>query len=1024
MAVNLSNVNISLNEFQRISKGDYNAGEVKLAGENKLAKMNNHVATWWYSNNENISHQETIAIKQAFVRALSQNGVQEVDINAIRKELGLQPMDASDRDLYRRSIMPLKRQDIRKILDRYAATINAQNDQNGGDVHIRTSTELFNNPNGRGGVYAKARTAVNASLENPNRVVSVTDEIAHFHAVVMNTADYRYTDEAARSNILNMARAQLDKLMQTCDRRPSDEILATAALSLEGGQTISVPTGMTQKAFAERLENIIIRFQCEPSPDQEEIDLANSFRKMSGQEKQEFWTALEHDPAGGKKARSLAIQCLYERGVDDYATLSLANRLTKNEAIAFARSCVLIPLHDTPDQIRTSQLITSFAARQAAEAPDADKVYVPATSNTSYNRLVCNSLTRGHFFDGDFILPQHQELVDSTIATVRSRLGEAAIKADASVTAVIDDYVAAGLQPNDPEAVRLTADALRESYLGAALKKAAHTLVYKAAAKAIFAEGGDAHMVQVAVNGIKARHPELFQRLAAAGNPNEANQILAEFKDRIDDIARLCAKLRRMADGVKDLALYRIADKLDVSIDDVRAADIAVVNELCDNSAPRLAAKILKGETQLTTDAEYEAAFRQLADDATDVLLQKMEEVDGLAGRLGAVGVRALPVAAGVKVALMGINRLGDVDLAFLVAEAKKIKADALAARLNENAPIDQVFAAMKNISQQMKDLANRALAGVQGFDADLYNGIMEIITNVVVRSCDGLDRRLDAFVARQDVRAEIDTNRYDAGSNVSSINDFQFCLSNAELYQPAKWQARLSNAIRVSPQELAAFRAAGGDVRAVEAGYHKSEMPMLAKAFALCKAARPESAPYHVLEEVLNPHSDVRRLASYGGRFIENDAPVPGLPIPANPVIGDPILKEGDVRFTFRFPDGQTLFSVAGSGVDPKVIQNTNAIAQKIEKLCGSVHQKQLANVYYLRAQNGEMPNVCSGFMDQKVHCTEHTALKYSFSKDALTGDVKIAYSEPDGFPFKFHWTATVALDGTITTTKMIIEP
>ena len=410
MAVNLSNVNISLNEFQRISKGDYNAGEVKLAGESKLAKMNNHVATWWYSNNENISHQETIAIKQAFVRALSQNGVQEVDINAIRKELGLQPMDASDRDLYRRSIMPLKRQDIRKILDRYAATINAQNALNGGDVHIRTSTELFNNPNGRGGTYAKARAAVNASLENPNRVVSVTDEIAHFHAVVMNTADYRYTDEAARNDILNMAKAQLDKLMQTCDRRPSDDILATAELSLDGGQTISVPTGMTQKAFAERLENIILRFQYMPRPEQEEIDLANSFRKMSGQEKQAFWTALEHDPAGGKKARSLAIQCLYERGVDDYATLSLANRLTKNEAIAFARSCLLVSLRDTPDQIRTSQLITSFAARQAAEAPDADKAYVPATSNARYNRFVNTSLTRGRIFDGDFILPQHQEL--------------------------------------------------------------------------------------------------------------------------------------------------------------------------------------------------------------------------------------------------------------------------------------------------------------------------------------------------------------------------------------------------------------------------------------------------------------------------------------------------------------------------------------------------------------------------------------------------------------------------------------
>ena len=31
MAINLSNVNISLNEFQRLSIGEHNAGEVKLA---------------------------------------------------------------------------------------------------------------------------------------------------------------------------------------------------------------------------------------------------------------------------------------------------------------------------------------------------------------------------------------------------------------------------------------------------------------------------------------------------------------------------------------------------------------------------------------------------------------------------------------------------------------------------------------------------------------------------------------------------------------------------------------------------------------------------------------------------------------------------------------------------------------------------------------------------------------------------------------------------------------------------------
>ena len=65
MAINLNNVNISLNEFQRLSSGDYNAGEVKLAGETKLAKMNNHVNTRWFSNAETISHREVLAIEQA-----------------------------------------------------------------------------------------------------------------------------------------------------------------------------------------------------------------------------------------------------------------------------------------------------------------------------------------------------------------------------------------------------------------------------------------------------------------------------------------------------------------------------------------------------------------------------------------------------------------------------------------------------------------------------------------------------------------------------------------------------------------------------------------------------------------------------------------------------------------------------------------------------------------------------------------------------------------------------------------------
>jgi hypothetical protein len=64
MPINLANVNISLQQFQKISSGKYNAGEVKLADESTLEKMNNHVHLTG-QNIEAISHREVLAIKEA-----------------------------------------------------------------------------------------------------------------------------------------------------------------------------------------------------------------------------------------------------------------------------------------------------------------------------------------------------------------------------------------------------------------------------------------------------------------------------------------------------------------------------------------------------------------------------------------------------------------------------------------------------------------------------------------------------------------------------------------------------------------------------------------------------------------------------------------------------------------------------------------------------------------------------------------------------------------------------------------------
>ena len=49
---------------------------------------------------------------------------------------------------------------------------------------------------------------------------------------------------------------------------------------------------------------------------------------------------------------------------------------------------------------------------------------------------------------------------------------------------------------------------------------------------------------------------------------------------------------------------------------------------------------------------------------------------------------------------------------------------------------------------------------------------------------------------------------------------------------------------------------------------------------------------------------------------------------------------------------------------------------------------------------------------------------LSFAITKNNATGAIEIACSEPAGFPLHFHWTMTVALDGTVTSTPMTIEP
>lgn len=127
-------------------------------------------------------------------------------------------------------------------------------------------------------------------------------------------------------------------------------------------------------------------------------------------------------------------------------------------------------------------------------------------------------------------------------------------------------------------------------------------------------------------------------------------------------------------------------------------------------------------------------------------------------------------------------------------------------------------------------------------------------------------------------------------------------------------------------------------------------------------------------------------------------------------------ILKGDDDGFGFSFPDGTRLVT------NGKQRDNIPTVCNKVEALCGRVHVAQANSVLMMLSQAG-LTNLRGGIPSIGVRCNEHSAVEYSLSRDDSTGAVTIRYSSPAKLPFRFSWTATVDVEGNVTTTPMVAE-
>ena len=249
----LANVNISIQQFQAVATGKYNAGEVRLANETTLEKINNSVH-FKGSNQTTLTHLEVLAIKNAFIKALSQNGVGVDEIARIRRDLGLaaDTSAGADKKLSERSIKPLSRAQIRTILDRNAATINAH----AGAGTIRTDAELHAGySEARKASLAATREATNAGLAT-TRELDESHNIAIFQDLIAGNIYFREMEDTVQ--LIEYAKLQRDTILAKSGGHLRTEGRGVLQYQTRSNQSIDFELPTDEASYVRYLDETIV----------------------------------------------------------------------------------------------------------------------------------------------------------------------------------------------------------------------------------------------------------------------------------------------------------------------------------------------------------------------------------------------------------------------------------------------------------------------------------------------------------------------------------------------------------------------------------------------------------------------------------------------------------------------------------------------------------------------------------------------------------------------------------------------
>ena len=733
--IDFSNVNISLQKFQEISSGEYNAGEVRLAGQDSLDKINNHVHfTGW--NKVSLSHAEVIAIKDAFVKALREGGVDGAAIDRIRVQLGLAPSGVVDTSLRERSLKPLSRQQIRDILDQYAAVLN-----------VRTSDELNANVSAATRqTRAATRQAVNGELDG-NRATEANATLVKFQQVVAGDVDY--FGGADRRALLNEAKRQLEALYAGCANNPSADKTAKATCTLAGGQTVEVDTGMSEAVYAERLFEIIVRLEDSINTDWLGLGVRNEYKALDPQGRNAWIDGLANRQDSLFAARAVAVMLLQGKGIADYETLSLVNRMPIDWVVDLLKTL-------ESGEVSTHDQISSIMRQGAVEQEDDEDVYIPATSPSQYNRGVRKFLTG----ESNYAPPGFKPFADAVIADLRSRFGEEIVPADATLDPFIDSALFGRIVQVEGDGDfaknvgRVRVDDIREPFTQMARTQGAR----KAFAQFIQTVGAEINVPvdnkTTIANGIFNSNPTLLGRLAGCANPDEVTGVLTGIRANVERAVRKDVAITyfRNRGGFKELVHKALSDATGIPSSSLGAHSLPYARITA--QAVRLSNKIKNGEIAAETDEEIEAVYREEARKFAAERAALLAKVDALSISDAA--------KAELKTWFLAQDKVSFVDLDALIADLQDVtgRVGELVDALKQPRQKAAVYQAMQNLATSVNTLAQAQLDGVEGEVGVIEHGTLATAINIL-----GLDRfpgvrdDIAAFLAQPDIKAEMDAN-------------------------------------------------------------------------------------------------------------------------------------------------------------------------------------------------------------------------------------------------------------------------